>query len=642
MKKFLLSLFFVSSISYALGTIPSPNMGMPVPQVGVEPGPQWATDINNSLQIIDQHDHSPGSGVQITPAGINITTDLTFNSNDATALRSARFTPQGSPLADAADIGAIYVSDVDLYYNDVNGNQVRITQNGSVTGASGSITGLVSPASASYSSGTQTFIWQSNTNVAANMDARCYIFRNSTASSNGLTLCPPTLTSDYNITLPLLPVANYVMQIDASGNISTIGAFDGSTISTTGGVIKVADNGITNTQIADNSINAAKLVNHDVGLLQLETTVLQWNVETITTTVPSFAVRVATTVNGTFATAFDNGSPVDGVTLATSDLILIKNQTASNTNGVYVVQASGAPVRDTAYDTFSELNNASVIVTLGTLNGGSYQFQHLTLASLADPQSWTTNSIEPTFTVPDNVNFLYVVGCGGGGGGGGGGGSSTSNGTGGAGGAGSTPQVVELNVAPALVLTPSLGGGAVGGLGGDNTGTTGATGAGGGSSTLTGTGVDVVFPGSIGGTGGPGGLGGANQTGGAAVGSYTASIGGALSSGVSGKGGNTVGATGGLAGDSAERTIRLGTGAAAGALNSRGGSGGGGGTGYSIGGAGGAAGPTDTDGFAGVDGPANSCSGGGGGGGGGANTQAGGKGGKGANGKIIIYWLGAP
>ena len=37
------------------------------------------------------------------------------------------------------------------------------------------------------------------------------------------------------------------------------------------------------------------------------------------------AVRAATTTNGTLASAYANGSTVDGVTLATGDRILLKN-----------------------------------------------------------------------------------------------------------------------------------------------------------------------------------------------------------------------------------------------------------------------------------------------------------------------------
>lgn len=80
------------------------------------------------------------------------------------------------------------------------------------------------------------------------------------------------------------------------------------------------------------------------------------------------AVRVATTANGTLATGFENGDTVDGVTLATGDRILIKNQTTQTENGIYIVQASGAPVRATDADTGAELVNASCYVQQGTAN----------------------------------------------------------------------------------------------------------------------------------------------------------------------------------------------------------------------------------------------------------------------------------
>ncbi|MBY0354266.1 MAG: hypothetical protein K2Q12_00890, partial [Rickettsiales bacterium] len=80
------------------------------------------------------------------------------------------------------------------------------------------------------------------------------------------------------------------------------------------------------------------------------------------------SVRVATTANGTMATAFDNASVVDGVTLATGDRILVKNQTAGAENGIYIVQASGAPVRATDADSGAELENATVFVVAGTSN----------------------------------------------------------------------------------------------------------------------------------------------------------------------------------------------------------------------------------------------------------------------------------
>lgn len=78
------------------------------------------------------------------------------------------------------------------------------------------------------------------------------------------------------------------------------------------------------------------------------------------------AVRAATTAAGTLASGFENGDTIDGVTLATGDRILIKDQASGSENGIYTVNASGAPTRATDADSGAELVNASVYVSEGT------------------------------------------------------------------------------------------------------------------------------------------------------------------------------------------------------------------------------------------------------------------------------------
>lgn len=79
---------------------------------------------------------------------------------------------------------------------------------------------------------------------------------------------------------------------------------------------------------------------------------------------PKQSVRVATTVAGTLATSFENGDTVDGVVLATGNRILIKNQAASSANGIYTVNASGAPTRATDYDAAGEINQGTFVTVL--------------------------------------------------------------------------------------------------------------------------------------------------------------------------------------------------------------------------------------------------------------------------------------
>jgi hypothetical protein len=84
------------------------------------------------------------------------------------------------------------------------------------------------------------------------------------------------------------------------------------------------------------------------------------------------SVRVATTAAGTLATAFANGQVVDGITLATNDRILIKDQAAGAENGIYTVNVAGAPTRATDFDAAGEVTpGAFTFVESGTVNADS-------------------------------------------------------------------------------------------------------------------------------------------------------------------------------------------------------------------------------------------------------------------------------
>ena len=81
------------------------------------------------------------------------------------------------------------------------------------------------------------------------------------------------------------------------------------------------------------------------------------------------SVRVATTANGTLSSAFANGETVDGITLATNDRILLKDQSTGSENGIYTVNASGAPTRATDFDENSEVTGGTFFfVEEGTTN----------------------------------------------------------------------------------------------------------------------------------------------------------------------------------------------------------------------------------------------------------------------------------
>jgi len=202
----------------------TPNMNLPEPVVGQDPGPEYANYANAGLTLIDQHNHSPGYGVLINPNGLNINSDLTFNSQNAIALRSARFTNQSAPLALVTDLNCVYSAGTggDLYYNDGSGNQIQITASGAVRAT---ISALVSGLNqASFVANQLVVLSNSSNNTPANIKGASVLLGNNVSNSNYLTLQPPNaMASNYSLTLPSLPSSTELLQIDNVGNITASG-----------------------------------------------------------------------------------------------------------------------------------------------------------------------------------------------------------------------------------------------------------------------------------------------------------------------------------------------------------------------------------------------------------------------------------
>jgi hypothetical protein len=83
--------------------------------------------LNAALEQIDSI-----LGPDTTPDRMNINSDLEFNDNDATEVRSVRFQAQGSDLAGAADLGALFMSSGNLKFRNASGTVVSITNGGTL------------------------------------------------------------------------------------------------------------------------------------------------------------------------------------------------------------------------------------------------------------------------------------------------------------------------------------------------------------------------------------------------------------------------------------------------------------------------------------------------------------------------------
>ena len=359
----------------------STNMGLTIPIVSQTDGPTYATYINNDLSnIIDSHDHSSGKGVRITPDGINISSDLPFGDNNVTQARSVRFNPQSSTLAAASDLGCLYESGVDLYYNDGSGNQIRLTQSGGVSGTPGSITSLVAPATVTYTA--PSFVFQSGVNTAGNLDGRNVILRNSSASSNGLTLSPPSgMPSDFTITLPTLPASQSFMTIDGSGAMAAPVVYPLPTAGIANAAVTVAKLQASNYLISSSSGVASVTVSSMSHIANLGMNFTSNGRPIIITLIPDGTQGASSTNDSYFSVAgTTTSSPLGRVGLTRDDVIV----SVAGIGGVNVDDGSSGATLEYPVSSFSFFDTPAAgtygySIQLGLISGTSVTIRNAKL-----------------------------------------------------------------------------------------------------------------------------------------------------------------------------------------------------------------------------------------------------------------------
>lgn len=115
--------------------------------------------------------------------------------------------------------------------------------------------------------------------------------------------------------------------------------------------------------------------------------------------------RVASTTNITIASGLENGDTIDGVTLATGNRVLLKNQSTASQNGLYIVVASGTASRDPEFDTISELAGQLILVS-----EGSSQQDTLWLCTTDTSATLGSSSITYTQVYPSSGGTVTSVG----------------------------------------------------------------------------------------------------------------------------------------------------------------------------------------------------------------------------------------
>jgi hypothetical protein len=357
----------------------TPWMSLPNPVPSVDPGPDYASNLQACINGIDQHNHSPGSGQAITPNGLSINTDLTFLGNSATHLKASIYLAQSS----FATLLSTYVIGNDLYYNDGAGNVVQITSGGLVNATSSGISS--GTATAAFATG--VLVVKSSSTSGANILMQSAVLTNNGNLTNQLTLSAPTLSTSVTQTLPAIPLSTAFMTMDTSGNMATsvnlLGALTTSNLSASAGIVGTqlsasaniagsqlsASAGIVGTQLAAGTITGTQVSSS--ATLSINTLNASAGIAA-----PSIAGSGAVSVNGHNAVT-SNTNPAAG----TNSVSVIRGivTSGSKTGGEgFTCSGSGTTITVTWTTAFADapsvvvsgISSGSVVATTASSTGG--------------------------------------------------------------------------------------------------------------------------------------------------------------------------------------------------------------------------------------------------------------------------------
>jgi hypothetical protein len=233
----------------------TPNMGLSEPQVGgtIPPtSPAWGYLLNSNWSTVDQHNHTPGYGVLIPTAGLNIDTNLNFQGNSAIDVNTFAF---AAAVVGTPQTLSTYTNGTDLFFKDASGNLIQLTKAGGPNAGTGNIQGLPSTptggAGISWVNSTSTFQFLTDAGTTgANVDVGSAILRYpgsypTPSGTNWITLeVPSAIAAGYAITLPAaVPASQSFVTMDNSGVVATPAVYP---LPTAG----IANNAVTRPKLA--------------------------------------------------------------------------------------------------------------------------------------------------------------------------------------------------------------------------------------------------------------------------------------------------------------------------------------------------------------------------------------------------------
>lgn len=280
--------------------------------------------------------------------------ELSFDKVDNTDAVASVAGRTGNVVLTKSDVELSLVDNTtDASKNVLSATKLTTPRNIALTG---DVTGSVNFDGSGNVTGTST--------LATITDSGTGTFKKITTNTKGLVTGTQAVSqADITGLLGTGSITNIMLANTAVTNLSGTNTGD-QTITLTGDVTG-AGTGSFATTLANSGVTAGTFSKVTVDAKGRVTAGLIPTMEDIPDATFKRSVKVATTANITLSAP----QTIDGIAVVAGDRVLVKNQTTTSQNGIYVVNA-GAWTRGLDANTSSKISSALVAVDSGTINGG--------------------------------------------------------------------------------------------------------------------------------------------------------------------------------------------------------------------------------------------------------------------------------
>ena len=102
-------------------------MNLSLPSPTVTDGPEWAEQLNDALEVVDDHDHSSGKGKKVTPAGFDVNDDLDVQEHALLNVDKVNLVNQDSALSGVSNACTVSFANGNFYITNSGGIPVQVT-----------------------------------------------------------------------------------------------------------------------------------------------------------------------------------------------------------------------------------------------------------------------------------------------------------------------------------------------------------------------------------------------------------------------------------------------------------------------------------------------------------------------------------